>query len=294
MTSPKAFPPIQPAPSTPPELSPTRGVLAPPPDGTWSLIRHEPGSALAPYVSWLWSVSWDLTDHGDHVQATLPHPSAHLVVEDGSVNIYGPTGTRFERLLSGKGRVTALRFRPGGLRPLIDQAMSGLVDQSLPARQLLPGLAADLATSVETVPDPDAALDLLESTVEVAIQDLAATNTNRAGANQADDRVVEVERLVDRIIEDRSITSVARLAEAAALHPRSLQRLFADYVGIGPKAVIQRHRLQDAAAIALSGDPVDWAQVAAELGYYDQAHLVRDFTAVIGQPPNRYAETHRS
>ena len=34
---------------------------------------------------------------------------------------------------------------------------------------------------------------------------------------------------------------------------------------------------------------VNWAALAADLGYADQAHLTRDFTATIGVPPTRYA-----
>ena len=36
---------------------------------------------------------------------------------------------------------------------------------------------------------------------------------------------------------------------------------------------------------------MDWAQLAADLGYADQAHLTRDFTATLGVPPTRYAES---
>ncbi|MFJ9752413.1 hypothetical protein ACIRVM_42525, partial [Streptomyces chartreusis] len=35
---------------------------------------------------------------------------------------------------------------------------------------------------------------------------------------------------------------------------------------------------------------VDWATLAADLGYADQAHLVRDFTATVGVPPTAYAQ----
>lgn len=34
---------------------------------------------------------------------------------------------------------------------------------------------------------------------------------------------------------------------------------------------------------------VRWAELAAELGYADQAHLTRDFTAAVGMPPAAYA-----
>jgi transcriptional regulator GlxA family with amidase domain len=60
-------------------------------------------------------------------------------------------------------------------------------------------------------------------------------------------------------------------------------------VGVAPAQVTRRLRLQEAAAAATSATPVDWARLAAELGYCDQAHLVRDFTNAVGTPPARYA-----
>jgi AraC-like DNA-binding protein len=70
---------------------------------------------------------------------------------------------------------------------------------------------------------------------------------------------------------------------------RSLQRLFADHVGLGPKWVINRYRVHEAAEVAAASPDVDWAALAAALGYSDQSHLVREFTAAVGTPPDRYA-----
>jgi hypothetical protein len=122
-----------------------QGVLRTPPDDAWALHRFDPGPELAPYTVWHWIVTWDLRGRPPHHQATLPHPSAHLVVE------------------------------------------------------------------------------------------------------------------------------------------------FADQVGLGPSWVIRRYRLHEAAAHATAGGDVDWARLAVTLGYYDQAHLVRDFTAAVGTAPARYA-----
>lgn len=69
----------------------------------------------------------------------------------------------------------------------------------------------------------------------------------------------------------------------------SLQRRFRDYVGVGPKWVLQRYRLHDAAERMASGQVADWARVALDLGYFDQAHFVNDFRAAIGKPPAEYA-----
>jgi AraC-like DNA-binding protein len=52
--------------------------------------------------------------------------------------------------------------------------------------------------------------------------------------------------------------------------------------------VIQRSRILDAAAAAHEGRPPDWAALALELGFSDQAHLTRVFTHVVGSPPATY------
>jgi AraC-like DNA-binding protein len=95
--------------------------------------------------------------------------------------------------------------------------------------------------------------------------------------------------LVAWIADDPALRRVDQLSAASGMSVRSLQRLFADYVGVGPKWVMRRARLHEAAARADSGEVVDWARLAADLGYADQAHLTRDFTATIGVPPARYA-----
>ena len=63
------------------------------------------------------------------------------------------------------------------------------------------------------------------------------------------------------------------------------------YVGIGPKWVIKRYRLHEAIARIQDGAPVDWAALAAELGYFDQSHFGRDFRALVGQSPTGYAQS---
>jgi len=94
---------------------------------------------------------------------------------------------------------------------------------------------------------------------------------------------------VARIVADPGLTRADDLAREFGLGIRRLQRLFAEYVGVGPKWVIRRYRLHEAAAAAAGGAGPDWVGLAADLGYSDQAHLVRDFSAMVGVPPARYA-----
>ena len=53
--------------------------------------------------------------------------------------------------------------------------------------------------------------------------------------------------------------------------------------------MLKRYRLHEAAERIAEGRDGDWAATALELGYFDQAHFVRDFTALIGTSPARYA-----
>ncbi|MEO3820459.1 hypothetical protein [Plantactinospora sp. B24E8] len=74
---------------------------------------------------------------------------------------------------------------------------------------------------------------------------------------------------------------------------RRFERVLADagrVVGLGPGWVVRRCRLPEAALYATEGGPVDWVGLAADLGYYDRAHLVRDLTAAVGVPPARYTD----
>jgi len=100
--------------------------------------------------------------------------------------------------------------------------------------------------------------------------------------------------LVERIRADRTVRRVADLARAEGLSVRALQRLFAAYVGVSPKWAILRYRLHEAMEVAGTRRDLDWAGLAADLGYADQAHLARDFTATVGLPPAAYADAVRT
>jgi AraC-like DNA-binding protein len=100
-----------------------------------------------------------------------------------------------------------------------------------------------------------------------------------------------VAAVVERTAADPGIARVDQLAAEFGVGMRRLQRLFAEHVGVGPKWVIRRYRLHEAAARIARGVPVDLVTLAADLGYSDQAHLTRDFTAMVGEPPARYARS---
>src|SRR5947207_836012 len=78
------------------------------------------------------------------------------------------------------------------------------------------------------------------------------------------------------------ITRVDDIVCCLNLKKRTLQRLFSQYVGVSPKWVIKRYRLHEVAARLAEGEVIDSAEIALELGYFDQAHFIKDFKAIVG------------
>src|SRR5690606_36367728 len=84
-------------------------------------------------------------------------------------------------------------------------------------------------------------------------------------------------------------TTVATLAEELRTTPRSLQRLFAQWVGVSPKWVLQRHRVHRAAEL-LARDPGPApAGLGAAVCCYDQARFAGGWVRAAGAPPGEGA-----
>jgi AraC-like DNA-binding protein len=241
--------------------------------GAWARFqRHDfpgPSAQLAPFVRRYWIVEWDYDE--PYHQLIVPYPHGHLIFRDGGApQVHGVSSGHVVRVLEGRGRVFGVEFRPGGFRPFLRASVSGLTDRVLPAADV-PGLppwsrrVPDVA-SVErwllaAGPEPDPAAELV------------------AG-------------VVDEVAADPTITRVDKPAARVGTGVRRLQRLFAEHVGVGPKWVIRRYRLHETTERMERGDAIVWADLAGELGYADQAHFSRDFAALFGEPPTRYARRY--
>ncbi len=245
-------------------------------------LDRAPASAdLAGLVERHWLVTWDLPA-GRHASVTLlPHPCVNLVHDRGMVAIAGVGSERFTYSYSGRGRVFGVKFRPGAFRPFLGRPVSELTDQTVPLATLWGPAADALAADLAAAPD-------LAALVAVAERHL------RAHWPAPDPEVAAVGRIVHALLHDRSVTRVEEVSARFGIRPRTLQRLFQRYVGVSPKWVLRRYRLHEAAARLAEGTDTSWAEVAADLGYFDQSHFIRDFTREIGMTPVAYAEACRA
>ena len=260
-----------------------RGVLRPDLAATrFGLARHRQADALNPFVDYYWILRWDLRGERPHSQTILPHPNVNLSFEASGAGIYGVDRRLFTRSLSGAGRVLGVRFAAGGFRPFWQAPISQLTDRVVPAARLF-GSRAEKARQAITRSDAGSVDEDDARMIGYAEAMLCSVLPER------DPLAEQIAALVSRITDDPGLRRVDQLSAEAGITARTLQRLFADYVGVSPKWVMRRARLHEAAERADGGDPVDWAELAADLGYADQAHLTRDFTVTIGVSPGRYA-----
>jgi len=208
----------------------------------------------------------------------LPHPCVNLVFDRGAVTVAGVGRDRFTYPYEGRGQVFGVKFRPGAFLPLLRQPVFRLTDQVVPIAALWGPADAELLTRdlVAAAPDLDALVD-------------AAGRHLRSHWPPPDPDVARVGAIVHALLYDRAITRVDDVCRRYGLSARSLQRLFQRYVGVSPKWVLRRYRLHAAAARLADGTDGTWAEVAADLGYFDQSHFIRDFTRAIGMTPAAYA-----
>ncbi|MEY2473313.1 MAG: hypothetical protein QOK28_2642 [Actinomycetota bacterium] len=219
----------------------------------------------ARFVERCWSVRWNLPEDTEHEQLVLAHPTVTLIASaTGTVVVGPPTATEVLRL-SGRGFLVGAVFRPAGFRPFLGRSLATIVNATVPLGDIFPN---------NTLGDCDGNAGRF---VESVSQLLAAADTV-VGDTETTSAIVEHARA------DRMILRVDELATYAGMSVRLLERRFVDHVGLSPKAVIRRFRLQEVVERARLGK-VDWAALASDLGYSDQAHLTRDFRAVVGVPP---------
>jgi AraC-like DNA-binding protein len=96
------------------------------------------------------------------------------------------------------------------------------------------------------------------------------------------------EAALQRAVEARGAAKLEALADAAGATSRHVERLFARFLGIAPRSLARVLRFQTALQALMHDTGFTLAAVAAEAGYFDQAHFVRDFREMTGGVPRGY------
>ena len=248
-----------------------RGILYPVRLPTF--VRLPPPDAVAALVRWFWIPEWDIAPGRVSRQHLLPFPACNLVVGPDAVELSGPATRRSHKDLTGSGWAVGALLRPA----------------AVPAFTPAP---ADLQDLAEQIKAPDLHVRVTEAMTSAGDRHSLAVNAFAhwlaATVPPPGPEGLLANTMADLIDADPSVLRVEDVATRLHVSTRTVQRLARRYVGLPPLTMIRRRRLQEAAQQLRIHPDTNLAELAAHLGYADQAHLTSDFSTILGLTPGVY------
>jgi AraC-like DNA-binding protein len=205
------------------------------------------------------------------------------VFPDGCLDIiFSPddafvVGTMTSALLLPPGPHAALlgvRFKPGMATAFLQVPAAALTDDRAPLEAIWRD-GPEVADYVGSVVGSEEAVTRLASVLIRRLPRIAMVPP-------------DLREAVGQILVGGGRVDVARLASSLGVSRQHLARRFATYVGVSPKTFCRVVRLWQVLR-AVGPGRSNWAALAAELGYYDQSHLVTEFRTLTGLTPTRWA-----
>lgn len=245
-----------------------------------SYVEYAPPAALREYVECFWTrgaVPVDATRH--HV---IPDGCIDLLFTYDSVaGAEGPAsmmavGTMTRPLSVGATDAAAyvgVRFWPGRALPFLGVPAAEITDLRVSIAELWRGRDQSLV---------DTQLTALGGW-RAPFERLLLARLARA---EGEDRTVDA--AVRAILRAGGNLSIAALAPALGVTRQHLARAFARHVGVPPKMFARVARVRKVLAKARVASSVDWAALALDAGYYDQAHLAGEVREITGRTPTEW------
>jgi AraC-like DNA-binding protein len=201
--------------------------------------------------------------------------------------VQGVPTKRFVRQLQGEGFVFGIKFRPAvfpswlgwSRAQSLSQSISKLTDKHITLLRLFGREGRVFSAAVLAASSMEARMGLAEAF-------LRGHGPPRSLSLSA--AVAELRDLVERMATEHSLLRADDAALRLGIDLRTLQRRFQKHVGVGPKWVLQRYRLHEAVERLKQPHPPAMADLAASLGYFDQAHFARELKAMVGRAPKAF------
>jgi AraC-like DNA-binding protein len=164
-----------------------------------------------------------------------------------------------------------INFTPLGARRFFGQPMSELTDSMVGLDDVLGLEGIALREQLGNARDWNTRFAIAETFV--------ATRLTEARETQA-----EIAWAYERITASGGRIRIASLADRLGWSRKHLAGRFSNAIGVGPKTLSRIVRFNRALGLSRQGEN-DWADIAADCGYADQAHLVREFRDLAGETP---------
>jgi AraC-like DNA-binding protein len=162
---------------------------------------------------------------------------------------------------------------PVGARALFGVPMDELAGAVVPLPDLLPRAWRTLAERLERLRGWDARFDVLERILAKSLERMTPRSA------------LVVTHACARLQAEGGNVEMRALARELGYSEKQVVRLFRDQVGLTPKVFAKLVRFDRLVKRLREGRGGSWSELAVQLGYYDQAHLVRDVRRFAGATP---------
>jgi AraC-like DNA-binding protein len=177
-------------------------------------------------------------------------------------------------------RSVGVHFMPWGLAPLLPMPAAELCDRPATVQQIWGRpAAAELRRRLASADTPHEMLMVLE---EELVRRLRVI-----------DGLDIVRRLSSAIADTKGAVPISELGVAARASSTYLAKRFKEVIGVTPKRLARSYRFTTTVLAIDVAAPIDWGDVAAAAGYFDQAHFVHEFREFTGLTPTRYVEVRQ-
>lgn len=244
------------------------------------MIYHTyiPSQPLSDFVESFWfHEDYDLPHKKER---RLPSGTAELVFnlrhdphqDFGGAVLCGPFSESFILQTSPQSSLLGVQFKPGGALPFFSLPASEFHNIQVRLSELWRVQAEELRVRLLSAQTVEAKFRLLE-------QFLFARVTPTARLHGA------VSFALDKFQSAPHDCTVSHVVERAGLSQQQFIRLFSKQVGLTPKLFLRLLRFRRVLHIAGEQRQVNWADLALDSGYFDQAHLIHDFRDLSGLTP---------
>ena len=244
-----------------------------------SVKEYPPPAALAPFVDAFWSRAAERSPGSVGPQRILPDGCLDIVVGARHAIVVGAMTRPIVVPPAGGAGMIGVRFRPGMATAFLGIPAAALTDDHAPLEAVWPD-GAEVADHVGAALGTDRAIARLAETLTSRLSRVATVPPDLLAA-------------VERIIARGGRIDVSRLAASLGVTRQHLARRFAAHVGVPPKTFCRVVRLWQVLR-ATNGGRVNWAGLAADLGYSDQSHLVAESRGLTGLTPSHWIASRRA
>ena len=242
-------------------------------------FRHRvPRAPLDAFVELIWRV--DTAPQLWTQERLLPQGTVELVVDldapvfDGVVS--GPHSRFFLLDTTLPQRLVGVHFKPGGAFPFMRPPMHELRNRAAPLDSLWGSAARELRDRLANARTDTEIFDIVERMLLARAGDRLQRHPAVGFALKEFTRVPHV----------RTIAEVSR---QIGLSQRRFIQVFTEGVGLTPKVFCRVRRFQAAVTMAHRHGRPNWAELALDCGYFDQAHFIHDFEEFSGLTPSGWA-----